>query len=132
MDPSRLLGFRDEEGAVVNLAKELDPSKQYEVYLGAEDGSWSPKNDEVERIGELLKELGFSGGRLLIQKGKGGKAYRNKKGVVIVRFVEGVPKAPPKKEEAPIEEVPTDEEPVAAAARKKVVRKKAFKKISRK
>lgn len=91
---TKLLGFRDEQGALVCPSEVLDTSKTYSVHLGAEDGSWTPSADEAKRVGELLKELGLSGS-VTIGKGKGGHAFFSKKGVVLCRIVEGKAAAPP-------------------------------------
>jgi hypothetical protein len=92
---TKLLGFRDEQGKLVCPADVVDLAKPYEVFMGADDGSWEPTADEAKRIGELLKGLGLKGS-LTVGKGKGGEAFMNKKGMVICRMVEAKEAPAPK------------------------------------
>lgn len=154
---TKLLGFRDDEGKLVCPADVVDSSKSYTCHLGAEDGSYSPSEADLQTIGELLKAVGLSGA-VTRERGKGGTTFKNKAGVVICRLVEGAPEPPkkqapppppppapepepappeptpepaPKAEEA-ISEVPTQPDSVSARSSAKVETQKAEKKAEAK
>lgn len=101
---TKLLGFRDDKGALVCPADVVDPSKSYTCHIGAEDGSYTPSADDLKAIGSLLEQVGLKG-QTTAEKTKGGTVFYNKKGVVICRIVEGVAPAPvPKKVETKVVE----------------------------
>ncbi|NIT79645.1 MAG: hypothetical protein GWN58_33345 [Anaerolineae bacterium] len=92
---TKLLGFRDDKGALVCPADVVDPSKSYTCHVGAEDGSYEPSDADLKVIGDLFKAVGLTGSVTKV-KGKGGTTFFNKKGVVICRIVEGAAPPPPK------------------------------------
>lgn len=92
---TKLLGFRDDKGALVCPADVVDSSKTYTCHIGAEDGSYEPADADLKTIGDLLKATGLSVS-VTKAKGKGGTPLYNKKGVVICRLVEGAAPPPPK------------------------------------
>jgi len=148
---TKLLGFRDDDGKLVCPADVVDSSKSYTCHLGAEDGSYTPSESDLQAVGDLLKAIGLSGS-VTAEKGKGGTVFKNKAGVVICRMVEGSaakkapppsppspPPPPPEAEPAPepapepkveeaISEVPTQPEGAkardSASAKKTSTRKK--------
>jgi hypothetical protein len=97
---TKLLGFRDDKGALVCPADVVDSSKAYTCHIGAEDGSYEPSDADLKTIADLFKAVGLTGSTTKV-KGKGGSVFYNKKGVVICRLVEGKaapPPPPPKKD----------------------------------
>lgn len=91
---TRLLGFRTKGGDLVCPADVLDVSKTYAFHVGAEDGSFTPKDDDLRKINELLKELGLQAGATKAKTDEGMPLY-SKKGIVICRVVEGKVPTPP-------------------------------------
>lgn len=95
---TKLLGFRDDKGALVCPAEVVDPSKFHTFHVGAEDGSYTPSEAELKTIGDLLEQVGLKGQTTKV-KGNGGTIFYNKRGVVICRVVEGKAAPEPKKPE---------------------------------
>jgi len=94
---TKLLGFRDDKGALVCPADVVDLAEVYTCHIGAEDGSYTPTEDDLKTIGSLFKAVGLTGA-VTKEKGKGGTVFYNKKGVVICRIIKGVtPKTRPAK-----------------------------------
>jgi hypothetical protein len=75
----RMLGFRDAKGILVDPTAVLDLAKPYRVCLSAENGSWKPAPEELDRLSNILKELGVKGG-IYAEMGTGGVPFFNKKG----------------------------------------------------
>lgn len=125
----RLLGFRDAKGTLIDLTTVIDLTKVYRVCLSTVDGSWKPSAPEMDKIGNLLKELGVKGA-VFAESGVGGFPLFNKVGALIGRVVESridvLPAVPPKtlEKEAPKPEVSEPEKKEASFAFKK---KKAVK-----
>jgi hypothetical protein len=106
---TKLLGFRDDKGALVCPADVVDPSKSYVCHVGAEDGSFEPTDADLKTIADLFKAVGLDGS-CTKTKGKGGTTFMNKRGVVICRMVEGkaAPPPPPPKPVEPEKTTPKD------------------------
>jgi hypothetical protein len=107
----RMLGFRDAKGILVDPTTVLDITKPYRVCLSAENGSWKPTPQELDRISAILKDLGVKGG-IYAEMGTGGVPFFNKGGVVTCRFTESRVDVPPpqkKIERAPAVVPPPEE-----------------------
>lgn len=111
---TKLLGFRDDKGALVCPADVVDSSKSYTCHIGAEDGSYEPSDADLKAIGDLFKAVGLNGSVTKV-KGKGGTTFYNKKGVVICRIVEGAAPPPPKPTPKKVEEKVVEPEKVVPA-----------------
>lgn len=107
---TKLLGFRDDKGALVCPAEVVDPSKFHTFHVGAEDGSYTPTEAELKTIGDLLEQVGLKGQTTKV-KGNGGTTFYNKKGVIICRVVEGKAAPEPKKVAPEPEPAPEPIEP---------------------